>query len=233
MSQLTNNLGTFTNVAALWQAYPEGGNEGDTAIVNGLEYHWDKFTRTWITEPEAKVIEVVQAAVAAAADIPETESEEADNIRLNYLGEFESLTAVWENIPEGGYEGDYVTILGVPYDWNIYTFNWGDAGDIIQDPARPNQEFPHDVTIDYDLTVAGPIRARAIFGRLRGTADHAKTADYAEKAKTADYALHAPQAGTSEIPKMLPRLTMQRIRTNGMAVSSANILTSPSGRSMK
>lgn len=197
MSQLTNNLGTFTNVAALWQAYPEGGNEGDTAIVNGSEYHWDKFTRTWITEPEAEVIEVVQAAVAAAADIPETESEEADNIRLNYLGEFESLTAVWENIPEGGYEGDYVTILGVPYDWNIYTFNWGDAGDIIQDPARPNQEFPHDVTIDYDLTVAGPIRARAIFGRLRGTADHAKTADYAEKAKTADYALHAPQAGTS------------------------------------
>ena len=114
MSQLTNNLGTFTNVAALWQAYPEGGNEGDTAIVNGTEYHWDKFTRTWITEPEAKVIEVAQAAVTAVADIPETKSEEAGNIRLNYLGEFESLTAVWENIPEGGYEGDYVTILGVP-----------------------------------------------------------------------------------------------------------------------
>lgn len=213
MSSLINCLGSYDSVAAVWSSYPEGGNEGDYVYVSGVLYAWNVYTRTWVlsdADTTAAVSEEPMTADETSTEETTTEQSESTSVtsetedstgtsgRLNYLGEYPTLDAVWEAIPEGGYEGDYVTILGEVYDWNIYTFNWGDAGDVEQDPARPNQEFPHDVTIDYNLTVAGPIRAHAIFARLRGTADHSKTSDVAETAKTAEYALRAPVAGVSE-----------------------------------
>lgn len=50
-----NLVGEFSSIDALWSRYPEGGIEGDYAIVGGVKYQWDKYNRQWISanaEPE-------------------------------------------------------------------------------------------------------------------------------------------------------------------------------------
>ena len=41
-------------------------------------------------------------------------------IELNDLGSFDDINAVWKKYPEGGKEGDYLTIRDVKYRWNKY-----------------------------------------------------------------------------------------------------------------
>lgn len=47
MSQDIRNLGTYANIAALWEAHPEGGREGDYATISGTRYRWNKYDRIW------------------------------------------------------------------------------------------------------------------------------------------------------------------------------------------
>lgn len=46
------NLGNFPNLAAVWQAYPSGGLEGDYLYVTGIKYSWNKYARTWGNEDD-------------------------------------------------------------------------------------------------------------------------------------------------------------------------------------
>ena len=49
------NLGNFPSLAAVWQAYPSGGLEGDYLYVpntSGVKYSWNKFARTWGNEDD-------------------------------------------------------------------------------------------------------------------------------------------------------------------------------------
>lgn len=41
------NLGTFTSVNAVWEAYPSGGMEGDYVTVNSVVFTWNKYFRGW------------------------------------------------------------------------------------------------------------------------------------------------------------------------------------------
>lgn len=43
------NLGNFANIEAVWEAYPNGGIEGDYVTVSGVSgtLSWNKYTRTW------------------------------------------------------------------------------------------------------------------------------------------------------------------------------------------
>lgn len=47
-----NNLGTFSDINAVWAAYPEGGNEGDYLYIGNTKYRWGKYERVWKTAGE-------------------------------------------------------------------------------------------------------------------------------------------------------------------------------------
>lgn len=83
-------------------------------------------------------------------------------IELNDLGSFDDINAVWKKYPEGGKEGDYLTIGDVRYRWNKYDRMWVSEDKVIETPARRTKTFFGDVAVHHDLTVAGTILARRI-----------------------------------------------------------------------
>ena len=80
-------------------------------------------------------------------------------IELVHLGEFPSIGAVWLRYPQGGREGDYVTIGGVKHVWNKYRMRWGDASDLIKD-ARGKTIIEGDLDVYHDLSVGGTLRSK-------------------------------------------------------------------------
>ncbi|MBQ8874698.1 MAG: hypothetical protein IJY60_05265 [Bacteroides sp.] len=42
-----NNLGTYTSIKAVWEAYPNGGKEGDYLYIGKVKYSWNKYERIW------------------------------------------------------------------------------------------------------------------------------------------------------------------------------------------
>ena len=80
-------------------------------------------------------------------------------IELVHLGEFPSVGAVWLRYPQGGREGDYVTIGGVKYAWNKYRMCWGGASDLVKD-ARGKTIIEGDLDVYNDMTVGGFLRSR-------------------------------------------------------------------------
>ena len=69
-----NNLGTFTDIAAVWAAYPEGGNEGDYLFIGDTKYRWNKYNLNWenasvVTESEARKLTELYADVTVNNDL--------------------------------------------------------------------------------------------------------------------------------------------------------------------
>ena len=86
----------------------------------------------------------------------------------NFRGNFDSIEAVWEAIPYGGVEGDYLNIQGVKYRWNKYLAMWENAEVVTETPARETVTFDEDVNMQNNLTVAGVLRAKELVAeRLR------------------------------------------------------------------
>lgn len=73
------NLGVFENVAALWAAHPEGGQEGDYAYIGvsqeaGTKYRWNKYDRIWenaetVTQSPGRLNELVEGDVEITGDL--------------------------------------------------------------------------------------------------------------------------------------------------------------------
>ncbi len=80
-------------------------------------------------------------------------------IELVHLGEFPSVGAVWLRYPQGGREGDYVTIGGVRHVWNKYRMCWGGASDLVKD-ARGKTIIEGDLDVYHDLSVGGSLRSK-------------------------------------------------------------------------
>ena len=120
-----NYLGIFASIAALWESYPEGGMEGDYCKIGSDFYGWNKYTRQWqtIEEPDGTPEEEeLEPAETPQEETPQTEEEEDQDV--NYLGEYSTLEAAWAAIPEGGQDGDYITINDVRYGWSNVQRNW-------------------------------------------------------------------------------------------------------------
>ncbi len=74
MNQDINNLGTYANIAAVWAAYPEGGQEGDYLYIGSTKYRWNKYDQIWenastVTEGTARKLTELFADVAVNNDL--------------------------------------------------------------------------------------------------------------------------------------------------------------------
>lgn len=70
---------------------------------------------------------------------------------MHNLGEYTSIKKVWEKYPNGGGEGDFITINGVQFFWDEISRSWGDA----TSPEIP----PQGGVVTGDLKVTGKIRS--------------------------------------------------------------------------
>lgn len=69
-----NNLGTFASIAAVWAAYPEGGQEGDYLYIGSVKYRWNKYNLLWesaatYTESDARKLTELYADVTVNNDL--------------------------------------------------------------------------------------------------------------------------------------------------------------------
>lgn len=72
--------------------------------------------------------------------------------KINKLGAFADLSAVWDKHPEGGRDGDYITIGTVAYYWDDLSRQW------VRGSGEGGSSYPSSQTIDGDLTVGGNLR---------------------------------------------------------------------------
>lgn len=78
-------------------------------------------------------------------------------MEINDLGTFKNINEVWERYPEGGKEGDFVTIGVVKHRWNKYERIWENAENVTESGSGTTKVFDGDVTIEKNLTVLGRI----------------------------------------------------------------------------
>lgn len=147
-----NYLGAFASIADVWVFYPEGGREGDYIYIVSSEtiYSWDILSRNWAVNTDPSI------TVTFLLETPTT------SVRINYLGDFESIEAAWVVYPEGGYEGDYIHVDGDILLWNKYSRNWGDS-DNPSTPAIISQTVYGDLQVLHNLIVSGAISADTIY----------------------------------------------------------------------
>lgn len=84
------------------------------------------------------------------------------NNKINNLGVFETIEHLWDRYPEGGRDGDFVTVGGKELCWNKYTHSWADAEGVVDDSERENKTFDGNVTINHDLYVGGTVYASKV-----------------------------------------------------------------------
>ncbi|MBR3625223.1 MAG: metallophosphoesterase [Bacteroidaceae bacterium] len=81
-------------------------------------------------------------------------------VDINDLGTFSSINAVWKAHPEGGHEGDYLTIGSVKYRWNKYLRIWENASTVTPTPARLVTTVGGDFTVNNDTIIGDELKVR-------------------------------------------------------------------------
>lgn len=81
-------------------------------------------------------------------------------VDINDLGTFSSINAVWRAYPEGGHEGDYLTIGSVKYRWNKYLRIWENASTVTPTPARLVTTVGGDLTVNNDTIIGDELKVR-------------------------------------------------------------------------
>jgi hypothetical protein len=147
-----NNIGTYNSISDLWNKHPEGGIEGDYATIGATIYEWDKYQDKWVGATDTSSSDTTSTETQESSQNASTEqSGNSDtpitNQEINFLGQFDTISDVWEKFPEGGHEGDYVTIGDSEhkYWWNKYTCLWDDT---TESGNKDNGEKGNDVTIE-------------------------------------------------------------------------------------
>ena len=110
---------------------------------------------------------------------------------IRNLGNFASIDAVWARYPNGGQEGDYLTIAGVKYRWNKYILKWENAEVVTETSGRESTTFS-DLHVQNDVIVGGDVKVN---GTLR--AEHVKQPNVGLFATLADLqaAYPTPEVG--------------------------------------
>jgi hypothetical protein len=147
-----NNIGTYDSILDLWNKHPEGGIEGDYATIGATIYEWDKYQDKWVGATDTSSSDTTSTETKESSqNTPTEQSGNSDtpitSQEINFLGQFNTISDVWEKFPEGGHEGDYVTIGDSEhkYWWNKYTCLWDDT---TESGNKDNGEKGNDVTIE-------------------------------------------------------------------------------------
>lgn len=114
---LVNYLGTYETLDQVWEAYPEGGKEGDYLYIASVLKKWNKYTSAWADPTE----EDVEGSTIVSL---EEDVVVGSSILINYLGRFETLEDALNAYPEGGNEGDYIYVGDDIYAWDKYANEW-------------------------------------------------------------------------------------------------------------
>lgn len=114
---LVNYLGTYETLDQVWEAYPEGGKEGDYLYIASVLKKWDKYSSAWADPTEEDVED--STIVSLEEDVVVGSS-----TLINYLGRFETLEDTLNAYPEGGNEGDYIYVGDDIYAWDKYANEW-------------------------------------------------------------------------------------------------------------
>ena len=77
------------------------------------------------------------------------------SLEINNLGKFADMSAVWSTHPEGGREGDFLTIGQTTFRWNVYKRSWVPAGETTPGGSA-SETIDGDLTVGGDLHVGGP-----------------------------------------------------------------------------
>lgn len=127
-----NFIGEYVSLSALWAEHPEGGIEGDYALVGDTYYGWNRYTRQWeqTTLSDGQTPSPLLTTNVREADIDADEEDDEDippapnAVDTDYLGSFASIQDVWAFFPEGGNEGEYIAVAGQVYTWSNVVHNW-------------------------------------------------------------------------------------------------------------
>ena len=88
-------------------------------------------------------------------------------LKLNNLGNFLDLAALWKAYPRGGKEGDYCVAGGYEQYWDKFQKEWISAKDLSSVPSeslpRETTDIYEDLNLHHDLNVAGTIRGKIEF----------------------------------------------------------------------
>ena len=88
-------------------------------------------------------------------------------LKLNNLGNFLDLAALWKAYPRGGKEGDYCNANGYEHFWDKFQNEWISAKDLSSVPSeslpRETTNIYEDLNLHHDLNVAGTIRGKIEF----------------------------------------------------------------------
>lgn len=134
-----NNLGSYANIGALWAAYPEGGQEGDYCTINSVKYHWDKYDRMWIVDPNygptpARSNENFDGDVTIQNNLTVAGYIRAKGIKQPCVGLFASLTALetkWPNPEVGMWAAVGDTFPADVYRCNTEADGWKATGETV------------------------------------------------------------------------------------------------------
>lgn len=133
-----NNLGSFASIAALWAAHPEGGTEGDYCTIDGVKYHWNKYDRMWMVDPNygptpAREVTTFDGDVNIQNNLTVAGYIRAKGIKQPCLGLFltyAALTARWPEPEVGAW-----ALVGddLPAELYVYdaTDGWTDTGNTV------------------------------------------------------------------------------------------------------
>ena len=99
-----NNLGTYTSIQAVWQAYPNGGKEGDFLYIGKVKYSWNKYERIWensdtITQTPGRKNNNFDGDVTVQNDLTVAGTLRAKHVKQPNCGLFPSLEALKKKYP--------------------------------------------------------------------------------------------------------------------------------------
>lgn len=70
-------------------------------------------------------------------------------MNVNFLGSYDTLDDIWAAHPEGGREGDYISVGGEDYSWNKYTLAWEPTPPEESSALRPIVENSQEGVVEY------------------------------------------------------------------------------------
>lgn len=151
------NLGEFESLPSVWEAYPEGGKEGDYIYLGEDLYYWDKYSRSWVIGVDVDSSQIRPINVTYAEGVIDYSEG-----YINCIGSFDGFEQVWEAYPEGGKDGDYILVAGERYKWNKYISNWGeiDSSEVV--PARPIATVWGDLHVHNDTVIGEDLYAKIL-----------------------------------------------------------------------